>query len=223
MKGKLIAIEGIDGSGKETQTKLLYKYIKNYITNNVRCVSFPDYSSPSSEVIKMYLNGDLGNNPLDINAYAASSFFAVDRFVSYVRDWKDDYDKGSLILANRYTSSNASFQMAKIPRDQWDNYLKWIYDYEYNKLGIPRPNEIIYLNIPVKISQELIDKRYLGNGSKKDLHESNVKFLNLCEKASKYVAEKDGWTVVDCLNKGELKSIEQIGVDVISKLDFDKL
>lgn len=223
MKGKLIAIEGIDGSGKETQTKLLYQYIRSKNKNLIKYISFPNYNSPSSEVIKMYLNGSLSDNPVRLNPYAVSSFFAVDRFVSYVRDWENDYNEGALILANRYTSSNVSYQMAKVPEGEWDGYLKWIYDYEYNKLGLPRPDVTVYLDISVEVSQKLMNKRYLGDHSKKDLHESNINFLSLCVKASRYVAERDNWMVIDCLENGNLKNIRQINENIISQLRVNKI
>ena len=147
MNGKLIVIEGLDGSGKATQTamlrsKLLQLNLKYYQ------VSFPDYNSSSSSLVKMYLNSEFGESPNDVNAYAATSFFAVDRYSSYIKSWKDKYQNGYIIVADRYTTSNVIYQMSKLGIDNWDYYIDWMQDYEYNKLGLPKPDKVIYLDMP---------------------------------------------------------------------------
>lgn len=211
---KLIIIEGLDGSGKSTQTELLEKYFKNNSVDYKK-IKLPDYDSPSSTLVNMYLGGEFGKNASDVNAYAASAFYAVDRFASYKLKWKDDYDKGTIILADRYATSNSIYQMEKIPAAKWDEYLKWTEDFEYNKIGIPRPDLVIFLDMPVEISQKLMTSRYKGDESKKDVHEVNVDFLNACRKSALYAAEKQGWKVVSCSDGENPYSIEDIHNTVV--------
>lgn len=165
MKGKVIVLDGLDGSGKTTQFELLKK---EFDLREIlyRAVSFPNYSSPSSELVKMYLRGDFSKDVSGVNAYAASSFYAVDRYASYKLDWGKDYENGTLIAASRYVSSNAMHQMVKLPKDEWDCYLKWLDDFEHNKLGIPRADKVVFLDMPVEISQKLLSGRYGGDESK---------------------------------------------------------
>lgn len=216
---KLIIIEGLDGSGKSTQTELLEKYFKNNSVDYKK-IKLPDYDSPSSTLVNMYLGGEFGKNASDVNAYAASAFYAVDRFASYKLKWKDDYENGTLILADRYATSNSIYQMEKIPAAQWDDYLEWTEDFEYNKIGIPRPDLVIFLDMPVEISQKLMTSRYKGDESKKDVHEVNVDFLNACRKSALYAAEKQGWKVVSCSDGENPYSIEDIHnavVDIVKE------
>lgn len=208
-KGKLIVIEGLDGSGKATQTKLLTKKLLD-LDVDVKSVTFPDYKNPSSALVKLYLNGELGQTPSDVNAYAASSFYAVDRFASYKKNWQKDYIAGKVILADRYATSNAIYQLAKLPNSKWDSFLNWIYDYEYNLLEIPEPDLVIYLDMPTSISQELMKKRYGGDESKKDLHESNINFLEECRTSALYSAQKLKWNLISCAEHDKPKSIETI-------------
>ena len=195
--GKLIIIEGLDGCGKSTQTALLEKYFED---NSVKFkkIKLPDYDSKSSTLVKMYLGGEFGKNADDVNAYAAGAFYAVDRFASYKLDWGKDYENGALILADRYATSNSIYQMEKIDEDKWDEYLDWSADFEYNKIGIPRPDLVIFLDMPVDVSQKLMTSRYNGDEGKKDVHEANVDFLNNCRKSALYTAKKQGWAVVPC-------------------------
>ena len=170
---KLIIIEGLDGSGKSTQIKLLEEYLKS---NEIiyKKIKLPDYDSPSSTLVKMYLGGEFGSSADDVNAYAAGAFYAVDRYASFNLGWKKDYESGTLIIADRYATSNSIYQMEKIEESKWDEYLEWSEDFEYNKLSIPRPNCVIYLDMPVEISQKLMTSRYDGDENKKDVHEVNV-------------------------------------------------
>ena len=205
----LIVIEGLDGSGKGTQSKLLYEYLKeNY--KDVFTVRFPDYESESSALVKMYLSGEFGKKADDVNAYAASSFYAVDRFASYNTKWKNIYNSGSIILADRYTTSNIVYQLSKLPKDEWDDFISWAEDYEYNKLKLPRPDLVIYIDMPVEVSQKLMSGRYQGDESKKDIHENNVEFLNHCRKSGLYAASKLLWKVIPAAKDGEIRSIEDI-------------
>ena len=215
---KLIVIEGLDGSGKSTQTALLEEYFQNNALS-YRKIKLPDYDSPSSTLVKMYLNGDFGLAANDVNAYAAGSFYAVDRYASFILDWKKDYDSKDIILADRYSTSNSIYQMEKIDEEKWDEYLDWSADFEYCKIGIPKPDLVIYLDMPVEISQKLMTSRYNGDEGKKDVHESNVEFLNKCRKSALYTARKQKWAVIPC-SDGE----NPLPVDVIHKtiIDFIK-
>ncbi len=172
----LVVLEGLDGSGKGTQAKLLAQALAGRGVP-LRPVTFPDYSSPSSSLVRMYLNGEFGSAPEDVNAYAASAFYAVDRFASFRKDWGGDYRQGKLILCDRYATSNMVYQMGKVPREEWDRYLAWVEDFEYQKLGIPRPDLVLYLDMPIEVSQKLLLERYHGDSGKKDIHESHLDFL----------------------------------------------
>lgn len=211
---KLIIIEGLDGSGKSTQIKLLEEYLKS---NEIiyKKIKLPDYESPSSTLVKMYLGGEFGSSADDVNAYAAGAFYAVDRYVSFNLGWKKDYESGTLIIADRYATSNSIYQMEKIEESKWDEYLEWSEDFEYNKLSIPRPDCVIYLDMPVEISQRLMTSRYDGDENKKDVHEVNVDFLNKCRKSALYTAEKQGWKVIECSNGKEPYSVDEIHKKII--------
>jgi dTMP kinase len=213
MPGKLIVIEGLDGSGKSTQLNLLGEKLRR-LEIDVRTIKLPNYDDKSSEVVKMYLDGRFGKNPQDVNVYAASSFFAVDRYVSYNCYWKEDYLNGKLILSDRYTTSNAYHQTIKLPRESWDSYLRWLEDYEYNKLGIPKPDVVIYLDVPVAISQQLMTARYDGNEVKKDIHEKNLEYLDKCTQAAAYVCEAFRWKKVLCVESDKLLTVNEISEKV---------
>ena len=214
---KLIIIEGLDGSGKSTQTQLLEDALKK---DNIeyRKIKLPDYDSPTSTLVKMYLGGEFGKSVDSVNAYAASSFYATDRYSSYMLDWKKDYLSGKVIIADRYATSNSIYQMEKLPLEQWDSYLEWSADFEYEKLGIPKPDLVIFLDMPIEVSQKLMTSRYCGDENKKDVHEANVEFLKKCRKAALYTAEKQGWTVIQCSDGEKPYSIEEIHEQIINKV-----
>lgn len=213
MESKIIVIEGLDGSGKATQTKILEEKLKAH-TEKVKRLEFPDYSNPSSSLVKMYLGGDFGSNPEDVNAYAASAFYAVDRVASYLQFWKEDYKNGALILSDRYATSNIIYQMSKLPQDKWDGFIDWVSDFEYDRLGIPKADRVVYLDVEPEISQRLMLKRYNGDNTKKDIHEKNFRFLLECRKCALYAAEKCGWTVINCCENGDIKTIERIAEEI---------
>lgn len=215
---KLIIIEGLDGCGKSTQTKLLEEYFTSKGINYKK-IKLPDYDSPSSTLVNMYLAGDFGKNANDVNAYAASAFYAVDRFASYKLNWGKDYENGTLILADRYATSNAIYQMEKISEDKWDEYLGWSADFEYNKIGIPKPDLVLFLDMPVEVSQRLMTERYNGDEGKKDVHEANVEFLNKCRKSALYTAKKQGWRVIPCSDGVNPLSIDEIHKKIIACVD----
>ena len=209
-KGKIFVIDGLDGCGKSTQLALAEKRLseagQDFIT-----VSFPDYKSDSSAPVRMYLAGEIAPNAEDINAYAASSFYAVDRYISYKTSWEKDYLSGKTVISARYVSSNAIHQMTKLPESEWEGFLHWICDYEYDKLGIPRADKVIFLDMPMEVSQKLLSGRYNGDESKKDIHEANIDYFRRCRQAALFAAERLGWRVIPCSEDGE-----PIPADVIS-------
>ena len=214
--GRLLVLEGLDGSGKSTQTERLREALLA-AGETVRQIKLPDYDAPSSTLVRQYLAGDFGNDPQAVNAYAASSFYAVDRVASFLLDWKKDYDAGSLILADRYTTSNPIYQMTKLPKAEWDAFLDWADDYEFGKLGLPRPDRVIFLDMPVEVSQKMMTRRYEGDEGKKDVHERNVQFLNACREAALYTAERWNWSVVRCWEGDEPRTIDAIAADVYAE------
>ena len=213
MKGKLIVIEGLDGSGKATQAKRLAAALQQH-GKRVREISFPNYDSDSSALVKMYLSGAFGTQPGDVNAYAASSFYAVDRYAGMKQDWGAFYDSGGILIADRYTTSNAVHQCCKLPGAQWDAYLDWLFDYEYRLLGLPTPDLVVYLRLGIETSQRLMSERYHGDEKKKDIHESNLSYLEQAHLAADYCASKYNWKTVECAERGSLRCIDEIGADV---------
>ncbi|MCI8907434.1 MAG: thymidylate kinase [Angelakisella sp.] len=212
-KGKLIVIEGLDGSGKATQTGLLCRNLAERWGSSFRRVSFPDYDDPSSALVKLYLGGELGGLE-QVNAYGASLFYTVDRYASYLRRWGEDYKKGFLIVADRYATSNIAHQMPKLPRGEWDSYLAWLEETEYTQVGIPRPDKVIYLDMAPETSRKLLARRYHGDESKKDIHEANFAYLQSCREAALYGAEKLGWSVLRCCDGENPYPPEEIGEKV---------
>lgn len=210
MNGKLIVIEGLDGSGKSTQVELLKKRLESDGVD-LRQIKLPDYENPSSTLVKMYLNGEFGKDPADVNIYSASLFYAVDRYASFKNIWGDDYKNGKVILADRYTTSNAVHQTVKLPKEKWSSYLEWLSATEYGFMEIPSPDLVIYLDMDVDISQRLLSKRYNGEETKKDVHEANVEYLKSCRETALFSAEKLGWKVVKCYDGNEPLPIEEIG------------
>ena len=216
--GKLIAIDGLDGSGKSTQCELLY----NELTaqgKNVRLISFPRYDSVGATFVKLYLGGKLGSDPSDTNPYAASTFYAVDRYYSFRTEWEEFYkEPDSVIIAARYTTANAVHQLSKLERDDWDDFLNWLFDFEYKKLGIPEPDMVLYLEMKPEISQELIRRRNAETGAQSDIHESSAEYLNACYKAALYSSDKMGWERIQCYDGKEPLSIDEIQAKIMEKV-----
>jgi len=211
-----IAIDGLDGSGKETQSNLLVNRLKidGYA---VRSLSFPMYDSDSSAPVRMYLDGKLGSRPSDTNAYAASTLFACDRYASYKSDWKKDYDKlDKVIVANRYTSANAVHQLSKLPRDQWDSFLSWLWDFEFIKLGLPVPDVVIYLELLPEQSMELVSKRSDSSGRQKDIHEKDEGFMRRSYDAAQFACEKLGWHKIKCYDENGIRERTAILNEILS-------
>ena len=207
--GRLMVIDGLDGCGKSTQLDLLDASLKD-AGIAYRMISFPDYDQPSSALVKMYLGGELGGSPAAVNAYAASSFFAVDRYASYRKFWESDYLAGVPIVAARYTTSNAIHQMTKLPESAWNDYLAWLDDYEYCKLGLPCPDRVVFLDMPLEVSQRLMSARYDGHEERKDLHERDLDYLASCRHAALAIAERQGWTVIPCSDGNDPLPLEVI-------------
>lgn len=215
--GIFIDLEGLDGSGKTTQTQLICSRLQEDGID-FKQIKLPDYESDSSILVRKYLAGDFGKNAGDVNAYAASVLYAADRFASFTEKWGEDYNNGKLIFADRYTPANALYQMTKLSKEEWDPYLEWLFDFEYNKIGIPAPDKVIFLDMPVEVSQRLMTQRYEGDESKKDVHEANVSFLNACREAALYAAEKCGWSVISCAENDEPLPIDVINDKVYAIL-----
>ena len=214
MNGKLIVIEGLDGSGKATQAWALAEALQAQGRDMMQ-ITFPDYASDSSALVKMYLGGQFGSHPGDVNAYAASAFYSVDRFASYKMKWGEFYRKGGIVIADRYTTSNAVHQCSKLPQDQWDAFLDWLFDFEYNKIGIPAPDSVIYLEVDPAVSQALMTGRYQGDEAKKDIHEKDTEYLARSQQAARHCAATLGWVTVACCQAGEMRTIQQIHEDVL--------
>lgn len=206
-------IEGLDGSGKATQSKILYEKLLD-LKYDTRHLSYPCYNSDSSALVKMYLNGELSQDLNDINAYAASAFYAVDRCADFIKN-KDLY-KSSILISDRYVTSNMIYQAAKLPDCDKDYFLNWLSDFEYDKLGITRPDLVIYLDVDVNISQKLMSARYKNDDSKKDIHERNVNYLKSCHEAALYISEKYNWNVIKCDDGRNLRSINDISNDIFN-------
>lgn len=221
MKGKLIVIEGLDGSGKATQTALLAESLaRSGIA--VHTLSFPDYKSRSSALIQMYLGGEFGSRPEDVGAYTASLFYTVDRAASFLSDWKKGYEQGELFLADRYTTSNILHQMPKLPRKEWQRYIAWLTELEYEKVALPAPDRVIYLDVPPCVSKQLLLQRYEGREDRKDLHERDEKYLGGCRKAAEFAAANLGWKVLSCCKESDggflMRSPEEIHGMVLDQL-----
>lgn len=211
--GKLIVIEGTDGSGKSTQFRMLSQHLEEDDIHFKHLV-FPRYSEDSSALIRMYLGGQFGVKPTDVNAYAASSFYAVDRYASYKMDWGKWYEEGGLVLSDRYTTSNAVHQASKEPEDQQIPFLHWLYDFEYDKLGLPRPDLVIYLDVPTDFTEKMMRCREAATNTKADIHEQDMHYLATCRKTGRAAADYYGWTVIECVRDGVMRSIEDIHEEI---------
>ena len=217
--GKLIIFEGLDGSGKGTQAALTAQKLRQRGVT-LRQVTFPDYDSESSALVKMYLSGRFGQKPDDVNAYAASSFYAVDRFASYKTDWGAFYRAGGLVLSDRYTTSNAVHQCSKLPPAQWDGFLNWLFDFEYKKIGIPEPDLVLYLAVDPEVSQKLLENRYHGDESKKDIQEKDREDRARSRAAAEYCARTLGWQRIECTCAGRaMRPVEEINAELLAKTD----
>lgn len=197
-KGILIAIEGTDGSGKHTQTEMLCASLQEQGIV-LKQLSFPCYDSPSSALVKMYLGGEFGGHADSVNAYAASTFYAVDRFASFKSGWSEFYNHGGLVITDRYTISNAIHQGGKLEGIERSDYLDWLYDFEYNKIGIPRPDLVFFLDVPTEISSAMRKQREAETGTTADIHEQDDAYLFKCRQSALHIADRSGWRVISCV------------------------
>ena len=211
--GKLIVIEGTDGSGKSTQFRLLTGRLEAEQVKFQKLV-FPQYSEPSSALIRMYLGGEFGKSPSDVNAYAASAFYSVDRYASYRKVWGRWYEEGGLVVSDRYTTSNAVHQASKEPEDKREDFLNWLYDFEYDKLGLPRPDLVIYLDVPTDFTEKMLRHRETETHTQADIHEQDMQYLATCRRMGRAAAEHYGWTVIRCVRDGAMRSMEDIHEEI---------
>lgn len=211
--GKLIVIEGTDGSGKSTQFRLLTQRLEAEHRPFHKIV-FPRYDQPSSSLIRMYLGGQFGSKPSDVNGYAASAFFAVDRFASYKQDWGQYYREGGIVLADRYTTSNAVHQAVKEAPEDRSKFLAWLYDFEYERLGLPRPDLTIYLDVPTDFTEKMLRHRQTDTNTQADIHEQDMDYLAQCRQVGKAAAQFYGWTVIACTQDGVMRSVEDIHEEI---------
>ena len=211
--GKLIVFEGTDGSGKSTQFELLAKRLEAEQIGFQR-LRFPQYEEPSSALIRMYLGGAFGDDPEAVNAYAASTFYAVDRYASYQCVWKDYYQGGGLVVSDRYTTSNAVHQGSKVPEGERAEFFRWLYDLEYDRMGLPRPDLVVLLDVPVELSEQLMRKREKSTGTHADIHERDEDYLKKCRDVALHAAKYYGWRTVSCAKDGAIRGVEDIHEEV---------
>lgn len=211
--GKLIVLEGTDGSGKSTQFQRLTERLSREGRQFQKLV-FPQYSEPSSALIRMYLGGEFGAKPSDVNAYAASAFYSVDRYASYKKVWGQWYESGGLVVSDRYTTSNAVHQASKEPPEKQSDFLKWLYDFEYSKLGLPRPDLVVYLDVPTDFTEKMMRSREAATHTHADIHEQDLEYLATCRRTGRAAAEYYGWTVIGCVKNGAMRSIDDIHEEI---------
>lgn len=215
--GKLFVIEGTDGSGKSTQVQMTWDALEKAGVA-FKKLRFPRYQENSSMLLRMYLQGEFGKNPSDVNAYAASTFYAVDRYASYMTDWRQDYLDGKLIFSDRYTTSNAVHQASKLPAEETETFVRWLFDYEYGLLGLPKPSCVIFLDMPTELSLQLLQVR---QGETGDIHELDHEYLAECRRRSLEICKMDGWKIVSCAEDGKIRSPEAINRDILKILSAE--
>ena len=218
--GILIAIDGVDASGKQTQTEKLFERLKDAGVN-VRMISFPAYDKPSSVLVKEYLNGDYGKKAEDVNAYAASVLFAADRFSTFKKDWIEDYNNGVVIIADRYVSSNMIHQAGKISDvSEKDAFLDWVWDLEFKKFELPEPEKTIFLDMPTEYGLKLMANRNnkITGEEQKDIHEDDREYMKKSYDNAFYVAKKFGWTTISCVKDGEIRTNDEINDEIYDKV-----
>lgn len=216
--GKIIAIEGIDGSGKETQSKRLEEVLRAR-GFDVRRVSFPRYEDGATTLVRRYLSGEYGEDPDQVNPYTASVFYAADRADAFLKELGDFYRKGGVIITDRYTTSNMIHQASKIEdEEERERFLSWLEDLEYEKMGIPSPDQVFFLNLAPEVSMRLIEKRAEKAKSVKDIHEKDEAYLSRSASRAKRLAEGRGWTLIDCAPDGEMLPVDVIGEKLLSQV-----
>ncbi|MDD7537970.1 MAG: thymidylate kinase [Oscillospiraceae bacterium] len=212
-KGKLIVFEGTDGSGKATQSKLLLERLQRE-GFDCRPLTFPRYGKPSAAPLEEYLHGAYGSHPEAVNAYAASTFFAVDRYASYQQDWGKYYESGGILVADRYTTSNAVHQASKLPEGERRAFLKWLFDFEYRLLQLPEPTLVFYLDVPTEITEKMMRCREAQTNTTADIHEQDDGYLRACRRAAQKTAEECAWHCIDCSQNGEMRNAGDIHEEI---------
>ena len=217
MSGKLIVFEGTDGSGKATQSRLLFERLQREGTECQK-LDFPRYGDPAAAPLEMYLHGAFGTHPDDVNAYAASTFFAVDRYASYKQDWGKYYESGGLLIADRYTTSNAVHQAGTLPDGEREKYLDWLFGFEYGLLGLPEPSLVFYLDVPTELTERLMRERERATNTKADIHERDEAYLRACRENARKVAERCAWQRIDCAKDGKMRTVEDIHEEIYCRV-----
>ena len=202
MQGRLIVFEGTDGSGKATQTALLCKELDQRGIP-YRKLEFPRYKEESSALIRLYLSGAFGAHPDDVNAYAATAFYSVDRFASYRQDWGAFYESGGLVM----------------PKEEREGYLKWLFDFEYRLLELPEPDRVVYLDLPTELSEQMMRRREQATGTKADIHEQDEGYLAACRESAELVISLCGWEKIDCSRGGAVRTPEDIHREVLARVE----
>ncbi len=216
--GKFIVIDGLDGSGKGTQTDILVERLKNE-GKRVRTLSFPVYENDSSLFVRMYLDGKFGKNPSDTNAFAASMFFACDRYISFKTDWiRDIEDPNTYVIANRYTSANAVHQLSKLPKEEWNDFLTWLWDFEFSRLALPVPDATIYLELPPALSLSLVRSRSAETGRKMDIHELDTSYMEKCYDAALFSCKALSWKQIKCYEGDKIRTIDDISEEIYNEV-----
>ena len=217
MNGRLIVFEGTDGSGKATQSRLLCEHLRR---ENIpyKNITFPRYGKPSAAMVQEYLDGNLGRRPGDVNAYAASLMFSMDRYASYKQDWGKYYEAGGLLIADRYTTSNAVHQAGKLPDGEREKYLDWLFGFEYGLLGLPEPSLVFYLDVPTELTEKMMREREQATNTKADIHEQDEAYLRACRENAKKVAERCSWQRIDCSKDGAMRTVEDIHEEIYRRV-----
>lgn len=216
MAGRLIVFEGTDGSGKSTQFRRFCQAAEDRGLTYQKLV-FPQYSEPSSALIRMYLGGEFGSHPQDVNPYAASAFYAVDRYASLKKVWGRFYEEGGLILTDRYSTSNAVHQAVKCSPAERPAFLRWLDEFEHDKLGLPRPDLVLYLDMPTQQAVQLLRSREAATHTQADIHELDTGYLAACRDCALEAARVLGWQVIPCMEGDRLRSIEEIHQDILDR------
>ena len=218
MSGKLIVFEGTDGSGKATQTALLCRELESRGVP-FRKLEFPRYKEESSALLRLYLSGAFGTDPADVNAYAAATFFSVDRYASFKQDWGGWYRQGGLVIADRYTTSNAVHQTSKLPPQERQTFLDWLFDFEYGKLGLPAPTRVLYLDMPTELTEQMMRRREQRTHTHADIHEQNAAYLRACRENAAFVVDYCGWRHIDCADGSRILPPEEIAARVLREVE----
>ncbi len=215
--GKLIVFEGTDGSGKATQSQLL---LERLLREGVECrkIDFPRYGEPSAAPIELYLSGALGEKPGDVNGYAASTLFAVDRYCSYRQDWGGFYEAGGVLVADRYTTSNAVHQASKLAAAERGAFLDWLFGFEYGLLGLPKPDVVFYLDVPTELTERMLRRREAESHTAADIHERDEAYLRACREAGGQLVAEYGWQRVDCSRGGEMRGVGDIHEEIFERV-----